>query len=365
MQEFTDFINQRILWDVPAGQVLAAFVLLALSLFSKNVIRGVFSGVLKRKAAKSRFRWDEDLVELIPGPLGFIVQISIWYVVADLLELPTEPLNVRLVVQKGLEIAMGIGVIWLVFRIVDLMARIMNRVVVKTETKLDDQLIPLLRKSFKVFATLIISILIIQNLGLDVASLIASLGIGGLVLALAARDTVANFFGSLIVFTDQPFQIGDIVEVEGVEGVVEEVGFRTTRIRRFDKSLVVVPNQKFTSSSITNHSMRPRRRIKFSLGLTYDTTADQMRAFLTDLRQLLDQHPGLAPDSGTAVFESFGGSSLDILILCFANTVAWDAYMNIQEDILLQIMELVDRHGLEMAFPTRTVHVIGEPNAAD
>ncbi|MEM1269342.1 MAG: mechanosensitive ion channel family protein [Bacteroidota bacterium] len=351
--------NDPLLWGVTGWQLILAFVLLMLGFFARRFVRSVLSGWVRRRAERTKVAWDEDLADSLARPLGLIVQVGIWFLVANVLALPAEEVNVRQIVFGGLQIALAVGVVWGAFVLIDVLARASQAVVERTDTLLDDQLVPLLRKALKTFVAILIAVAVVQNLGIDVWSLIASLGIGGLVLALAAKDTVSNFFGSLIVFTDQPFQIGNIIEVEGVEGVVEEVGFRTTRIRQFDKSLVIMPNQKFTTTPIINHSLRARRRIKFNVGLSYDTSPDQMETFVSRLRGLLAGHDGLDHSYHAVYFNGYEDSSLNVLVVCFANTTDWDLYSTTQQAVLLATLRLVAELGLDVAFPTRTVHVSG------
>ncbi len=226
-----------------------------------------------------------------------------------------------------------------------------------TESRLDDQLIPLLRKTIKVAVVTVVAIMVIQNLGYSVTSLVASLGVGGLALALAAKDTIANVFGSLVVFTDRPFHVGDWVEVAGIEGTVEEVGFRTTHIRRFDKSGVTVPNSTFSSNPIINHSRRPIRRIKMTLGLSYQTSAGQMRGFLEKIRKLIRNHPDIDQGFNFVYLTEFGDSSLNLQVYCFTKSTVWTDFLAAQEDLLLSIIDLVEEHGLEIAFPSRTLYL--------
>lgn len=354
------FLGSELLWGVKAWQLAVALLLFVISFFAKSIVTAFFDGWLKKRSAKTAVQWDDDLVELAPSPLTQAIRILLWYGAAITLSLPQAPANVRLWVLQGLEIALWVSLIWLFFRLIDVFSRVMERMATRTETKLDDQLAPMARKALKVFVAVILVVMFVQNLGIEVGSLLASVGIGGLALALAARDTVANFFGSILIFADQPFQIGDIVEVNGDEGIVEEVGFRTTLIRKFDKSLLIVPNQTFTSSPITNSTRRPRRRIMLTVGLTYDTTSDQMRTFTEAVNETLSEQEGLDHEFHTAVFNEFGDSSLNVLVVAFSKSNDWVETMAAQETLMLRIMDIVAEQGLEIAFPTRTVHVVGE-----
>ena len=364
MNEWMDtagaWVNVEVLWGVALWRLGMALVIIFLGFLSRRLVRSAFEGFLRRRAERTRVQWDNDLITLVPQPLALVVQVLLWSLAAAVLVLPQEPVDVRRIVFQGLEVALAVALIWVAFRLTDVATLAMARASEKTETKLDDQAVPLLRKTVKVFLAVTIGVMVIQNLGYSVTSLIASLGIGGLALALAARDTVANFFGSIVIFTDSPFQIGDWVVFNEVEGTVEEVGFRTTRIRRFDKALVTVPNQTFTSTSIINYSNRDRRRIKLTVGVSYETTPAQMRALLEALRTLIREHPGIDQSFHLVNFTDLGGSSLDVLVYCFTNTVVWVEYLAIQEELLLRIMQIVEELGLEIAFPTRTVYLRDE-----
>ena len=356
--DLTDtWLRYDVLWGIRPWQLGLAVVIIFLGFLSRRLVLGLFDGVLRRAAHRSEIDWDDDAVELLPGPLALVLHIVLWYAAATVLVLPVEPVNVRLFVFQGLQVALAVAVTWAVFRLLDVIARGLERLSAKTDTRLDDQLVPLLRKTLKVFLAVTVAVMVIQNLGYSVTSFIASLGIGGLALALAAKDTVANFFGSVVVFTDRPVHVGDWIALDDVEGTVEEVGFRTTRIRRLDHALVTVPNQAFTSSPIVNRSSRPNWRIHLTVGLTYETTADQMEHFLAAVRELVAGHAGLDPSFHYVHFVGFGASSLDVEVYCFARTARWPDWLAVQEDLMLRIMRLVDAQGLEVAFPTRTVYL--------
>ncbi len=350
------FLGEQVLWGVVVWRLGLALVLVFLGLLSRRIVRKLFGGVLKRRVARTRIQWDDDLIEMAPRPVALVVQVLLWFAVALLLDLPEEPANIRRFVVQGLMVALAVAFTWVAFALIDVLARVAARAATRTETPLDDQLVPLLRKTLKVFLTVVVAIILVDKLGYSIASLVASISIGGLALALAARDTIANFFGSIVIFTDQPFHIGDWVEFGGVEGVIEEVGMRTTSIRRFDKSLATVPNQTFTNSTIVNHSKRPLRRLRATLGLSYETTPDQMRTFLESMRALLADHPALDPEGQRVYFNEFADSSLNILIQCWTKSTAVTDFLKAQEDIFLRIMELVEEQGLEIAYPTRTLY---------
>ena len=356
-----NLVSTEIFWGVEAWRFAVATFLIFLGLVSRSLIVHFFTRTIGRFAEQTEAQWDDDLVRLLPTPLSVGVQLLLWLVAIQFLNLPTEPMNLELYIRQGLQVAVGAAAIWFAFRVVDLICLALERFSDKTDSKLDDQLVPLARTTMKVIVTLAISVSIIQKLGYPVASIIASLGVGGLAFALAAKDTVANLFGSVVIFTDRPFQIGDAVEFAGIEGVVEEVGFRTTRIRRFDKSLVTVPNQTFSIEPIVNHSQRPVRRMDFVVGVSYETSASQMRTLLEAIRDIVETHDGIDQKFNFVHFSEFGDSALQIRVYCFTRSTVWTSFLEVQEDILLKIMECVERHGLEIAFPTQTLYLRRQP----
>jgi len=355
-----EFIFSEILWGVALWRFIVAIFIIFLGFAARRVILAVFRGTLAKKAEATDVLWDDELVKFMPAPLAALAQIGIWFGAMTLLQLPKAPVDANLWVKQGLTAALWVAGAWLTFRLVDVLGGAMARASEKTESRLDDQLIPLVRKTLKFIIAVTIGIMAAQNLGYSVTSLLASLGVGGLALALAAKDTVANLFGSVVVFADRPFQIGDWVQFGDVEGTVEEVGFRTTRIRRFDKSLVTVPNAQFSSTSITNHSHRNMRRIVMNIGVTYETKSGQVRQLLDKMRALVASHPGLDQGFNFVHFTEFGESALNMQIYCFTESTAWIEFLTVREELMLAIMDTVEELGLEMAFHTQTLYLRDE-----
>lgn len=350
-------LEAEILWGVSVWRLIVAALLVFLGLVSRRLIIAIFRGYLNTLAKKTEADWDDELVRYVPAPLSALAQIGLWYVAALLLQLPDKPAPIRATVLEGLKIAVSLGVTWLAFRLVDVLAGTLARAADKTESKIDDQLVPLARRTLKIVIGLTAAVMILQNYGYSVTSIVASLGVGGLALALAAQDTVANFFGSVVVFTDRPFQVGDWVQFDDVEGTVEEVGFRTTTIRRFDKSTTMVPNSRFSTSAITNHSRRNLRRISFMVGVTYDTSRTQMSELLERLRTVVRDHEGIDQSFHFVHFTSLAATSLDVQVYCFSKSTDWVSFLKTQESLLLRIMAVVEELGLDFAFPTQTVHL--------
>jgi MscS family membrane protein len=207
---------------------------------------------------------------------------------------------------------------------------------------------------------------ILQVWGINVAGLVAGLGIGGLAFALAAKDTAANLFGSIALLLDKSIRIGEWIKIEDVEGVVEDIGMRTTKIRSFGKSLITLPNQMIANNPIQNFSRRGVRRIKMTIGLTYSTNSEQMENILNDIRTMLKNHEGITEKETMLVnFTSFDDSSLGIFIYTFTNTANWAKYMDIKEDINLKIMKIVEDNNSNFAFPSQSLYVESLPTSTN
>ena len=190
----------------------------------------------------------------------------------------------------------------------------------------------------------------------DVGALIAGLGIGGLALALAAKVSLENLLASFVIFFDKPFIIGDLVSVNGVTGVVEKIGFRSTRIRTLEKSYLTMPNRLMIDNVLDNLSQRTFRRVSFNIGVLYGTTEEQLKNIVTAIQKYIDEHPHTNQD-GEIHFMEFGASSLDIMVLYYIDTMDWSVFLKIKEEVNFEIMRIVEHHGADFAFPTQTIHL--------
>ncbi len=236
----------------------------------------------------------------------------------------------------------------------------------KLKTKSADSMANLfvfLNRVVKFFISIIAVLFVLNNCGVNVNTIVASLGIGGMALAFASQDTIANFFGSVSIILDRPFIVGDWIKTNSCEGIVEAIGFRSTRIRTFDKSLVTIPNSILAKDLIENFSKMPIRRSKQILGLTYSTTADQMEAFLPELRDTILSVDGVVKKTGVLVeFTGFGASSLDIELIFFTKETG-GLHKETVRNVNLAIMRLVEKHGLSFAFPSVSLYVEKNSNS--
>jgi MscS family membrane protein len=212
-------------------------------------------------------------------------------------------------------------------------------------------------RSLRVFVVVIGIIFIADNLDVDVSSLLAGRGVGGLAFALAAKDLLGNFFGSLTVLLDRPFHIGDWVIIGDVEGTIETVGFRSTRVRTFYNSLITMPNSILTTTKIDNMGARRYRRMKSMLSLTYDTSPEKIDAFCEGIRELIQLHPYMRKDYYQVYFNEYGAASLDILVYVFWETPDWNTELRERHRFLLDILRLAKQLDVEFAYPTQTLYL--------
>ncbi|MBI4052616.1 MAG: mechanosensitive ion channel family protein [Candidatus Diapherotrites archaeon] len=309
----------------------------------------------RRLADKSSNKFDDLVLDVIEKPLVLAIVIAGIFIGYHFLSFPDAIDGIFRNIIQILYILVGA---WLAMRFVDaLIKEYLEPLSAKTESKLDDQLIPILRKVVKAAILTIAFIIILSNFGYDVTALIAGLGIGGLAVAFAAQATIADAFGGLSIFTSKPFLVGDIVKTPDAFGTVEEVGLRYTRIRTFDKRIVVVPNSKVAGGVIENVSSEPARRIQLHLGLTYATPAKKIRQAKEIILKIIKSNPGCSKGAELApqvTFSEFKDYSLDLWAIYFVDKDNW---IEVQGQVNEAIREEFEDAKIEFAFPTQTIHL--------
>ncbi|MCX7848521.1 MAG: mechanosensitive ion channel family protein [bacterium] len=264
------------------------------------------------------------------------------------------------VVDKAGKVLLALMIIWLVDRIVDVLANVWVTKARTTTSKVDEQLIVLGRRTVKIVALVLTVIVLLDTLEVDVTALITGLGIGGLAVALALQDTLANFFSSIYLMIDRPFKVGDRITIDNIDGYVEEVGFRTTRIRTLMKTQVTVPNKTLANACVDNITRMHKRRVTQTIGVTYETTAEKMEEVLEALRKVLREDPEVDQEFIVVRFYDFGESSLNINVVYFTTMADYQEYLAVRERINLKFMRVLAELGVGIAFPTRTVYFEGE-----
>jgi len=339
-------------------QWLALVVVAVLGVLVDRIVRALLGLWLRRWMTRARRAVDVEEARF-EQPVGILAMALVWLVALRGLGLPLDVLNVLVVAARFVLAAAGV---WAAYRLVDLATAYFAAVAARTETHVDDLLVPLARRGLKIVVVAFGLVFVAQNLDVDVTSLLTGLGLGGLAFALAAKDTVENLFGSVTVLVDHPFKIGDWIRLDGdLEGTVEEVGLRSTRIRTFYNSLITVPNARLVQAAVDNLGERRYRRIKATLGVQYDTPPDRIESFCEGIRELIRRHPYTRKDYYLVYLNGFGASSLDILLYCFHETPDWPTELRERHRLFLDIVRLADRLGVAFAFPTQTVHLASTP----
>ena len=265
---------------------------------------------------------------------------------------------------SALEVLMTISIALFAYYLVEVPSSWLHSQTEKTESKFDDMLVPIVQKSLRVTVVLFALVSIAQSLSdKPISALLAGLGLGGLAFALAAQDTIKNLFGSLVIFTDKPFGLGDRINYDGHDGVIEEVGLRSTRLRRLDGHQVTIPNGELANKSIHNIAKRPFIRRIFTLGVTYDTTHEKVSRAKEILEDILKDHEGMDPKGEMlprVYFSDFSSSSLDFKCMYWYHPAAYWDYMKFSEWVNLEILRRFNEEGIEFAFPTQTIHIAKE-----
>lgn len=357
MENLWTFLSETTLLEITLTHWLLAIAALFITFVAQRYLINIFHTIAQRITAHTETRLDDLLLEAAERPANLLIFVIGLIVSLHLLNPPVEsfPL-IELADTAGRIVSIVIGV-WFLWRLIEGMSAYFTARARSSESSLDDQLVPFIAKTLKVFLILTAVLVVAQNMGYSVSGLIASLGIGGIAIAMAAKDTISNIFGSIMILVDRPFMVGDWIRSSEFEGVVEEIGFRSTRIRTFERTLVNVPNSTLANMVIDNIDARSERRIKMRIGLTYDTTPEQMRAAIDGIERLLETHPGVDQSYKLVKFDEFEDSSLSIFLYYFSASKVWADYLQVRQEVNLQIMDLLESLGLEFAFPTRTLHI--------
>ena len=355
-EQFPESLRTDVHFLLPDYQWICIAILIFLGYLTDLVTRQTLAAAT-RAWFKARRAEPENGQFRLWRPVGLLAQAVVWYCGTELIGLPEFASTVLLV---GLKFFAVVAAVWTAFHLIDLLTRVLTKKVALTDTKFDDLLIPLVSKSLKVLVVCMGVLQCAQAFNLPIAGLLGGLGIGGMALALASQDAVSNLFGSITVLVDRPFEVGDWVVTENVEGTVETVGFRSTRIRTFYNSLITLPNSRLTKATVDNMGKRRYRRIKTVLGIQYNTSTEQVEAFCEGVRELIRRHPYTRKDYYHVYLNEFSASSLDVMLYCFVECPDWSIELRERHRLFLDILKVAERLGICFAFPTRTLHMYQE-----
>lgn len=336
--------------------VIAALFLVA-ALLARRIVTGVLFPQVRKLASRTDTTFDDRLLPAIEGPAAAFVMLCGIFGALKVLKLPPET---DTYIRYGLRIAYALVMFWAVWRA---LAALLDHAheVARSRNLGVAAFMGWIKKSLLTIFAIVAVLLTIQSFGYDVKALLAGLGIGGLAFALAAQDTLANFFGSIVVAVDQPFKVGEAIRIAGNVGIVEEIGLRSTRLRMIDKSLMIIPNKTVASEMITNFSRFTRRRHEQVIGLTYDTPPDVMDAVATEFRELIKGQPEVDPASVMVFWRDFSASSLDLWVVYELKDPDFQKAMFVRQRVNVAMAQIVQRRGLSFAFPSQTVYLEGQP----
>jgi MscS family membrane protein len=358
---FTNFIAQaqtvsfwdKVYYGNSVSEWLTSLIGIVASIVLGRAIYWIFSRTVKAFTHKSKNTLDDLVVDLVQEPIVAALIATGIYFSLNILTLPG--LADR-TFSKSYTFAISLIAAWLLVRFFEAFYRnVMVPWAHKTENDLDDQLMPILRKGIRSIIWVMAFIIGLNNAGYDVGAMIAGIGIGGLALAMAAKDTVANIFGGFTIFSDQPFKLGDRIKIGGVDGAVQEIGLRSTRIKTLDGRIVTMPNSTFSDSAVENVSSEPHRKITLNLGLTYDTTPKQIQDAIETLRGIASEHSSVEEDVVLS-FNGFGDFALNVMFIYYITK--GEDLAKTQTDMNLEILKRFNDKKLEFAFPTQTLYNI-------
>ncbi|NHN35963.1 mechanosensitive ion channel family protein [Pseudomaricurvus alcaniphilus] len=350
INKFSKWLGEGNYW------ILHVFVIVAIMLVAALVAKIILARLVKR-AESSRNLWDDALLGALQRPLNWLIWLIGLTMAAQIAAEVSE--NTLLDIFAP---ARKVGVIVLItWFLVSFISRAEEnfRSPDYTDEPVDETTVQAIAKLLRMSVFITALLVLLQSLGYSISGVLAFGGIGGIAVGFAAKDLLANFFGGLMIFMDRPFSVGDWVRSpdQEIEGTVEDIGWRLTRIRTFDKRPLYIPNSTFTHISLENPSRMSNRRIKETIGVRYDDAA-RLPAIVEQVKEYLQQHPEIDHNQILMVnFNAFAAYSLDFFIYTFTKTTDWKTYHEIKQGVLFDILAIIEKNGAECAFPTSTVHV--------
>lgn len=368
---FSEFLDYQLL-GIQVQQYLYAIGILLLGLALRNLVSRLLTRVLFRFLEKvSEGVTEHTFHELLIQPISVVIFLTTIYIAYGVLEIPMRSAQLmrntpwfEVLAFRVYQIAFVTGVTWIVLRIIDLAVLVFLQRALREPSRLTNQLVPFARDLIKVFVVIIAFLFILGRVfGVDVTALVGGLGIGGLAVAFAAKESLENLIASFTIFLDQPFVVGDLVSVGDLTGSIEKIGFRSTRIRTVEKSYVTVPNKSMIDRPLDNLSRRTARRVFFMMSLTQYTTSEQMHRILDQIRADITNNPLIEPDVQVK-FTSLTSNSKDVRIQYYVRTDDYAEYLNVMEEINFCIVSAVETNGASFVDTTMT-RLAGEGSSPD
>lgn len=345
-----------LLWGNPVLHYLISALILLAAFFLRKALARLMQVVIRLFAKKNRTAGSRLAEAVLPGLKLMVFAAGFSIATGPLLLKTVEPITAFL--EKTGSTLFVVMVCLLLAGIATALTEISYDSALRQEKKVSQAIHLFYRQAIRIGAVILGLFMILKVWGFDISSLLTGIGIGGLAISLAAQETFANLIGGITIMADRAFEIGDYISTPDIDGVVETIGFRSSRIRTLTQAVVTVPNAKLSNSFITNFSRMGKRRIRFTVSVTYDTPSEKLEQLNTALRAIAARRSETVLEEGLLVyFEKLSSSSLDILFQCFVNTVAYDRYLAEQEAILFEVMKTLKDLDIEFAYPTTSVIV--------
>lgn len=342
------------------GITLILFLVL---LFARKIVAKKIKAIFSKYAAKTKNDFDDKLIRNFDKPMNsfmFVLSccICVWFFLAQLVD----NAQITTFISYGLSIkvlqsAFIYCFVWGFNNLSKEKSELMDYFKSKLGIRVDKILYPFIVKCFRVGVMLICGMIMLAIWDIDISTLVAGLGLGGLAFSLAAKDFASNIIGGIALIMEKPFNIGDWIKADDIEGVVEDITFRSTRIRTFSQELIIAPNAILANTSIKNYTRRGKRRISFKLGATYDTTREQLRKCISDIDNLLRNHKDIHQETIFVAFDEFNSSSLDIFVYFFTKTTNLAEYLKVKEDVNFEIMKIFEDNDISFAFPSTSIYI--------
>ena len=344
-----DFL-ELLLW-----QWIALVLLVGAAVLATWILAAVINRIARSIVSRTETAVDDRLLDRLFGPFRLLLTVVLFAVGSVFLALSVPAYQFL----NTLEVALAVlAFTWGLIRCVDVASELYIERLHQEERKELISVVPLASRVVKAVILALALVALLQNIGFNVTGLVAGLGVGGLAVALAAQKSIANLFGGVSLVADQPIRVGDFCKFgEDKVGTVEEIGIRSTRVRTLDRTLVTIPNSEFSEMALENYGARDRIRLYAILGLRYETSPDQLRHVLADLRKLLAAHPCVSDSPARVRFVGFGAYSLDLELFAYVLTSDWNEFLQVREDIFLRIMDIVRDSGTGFAFPSQTLYL--------
>jgi len=362
---FTEILDVGLSFFGKETWIVQVFIVVFITAFLNWIQKRILSRLII-KLERTRTYWDDALFDAARKPVTFLIWIIGLTFAADIVKNETDAAIFGAIAPIR-DVGVIVVIAWFLVRFI---GRAENNIIDKKQIageEFDKTTADAIAKLLRISIIITAALVAMQTLGYSVSGVLAFGGIGGIAVGFAARDLLANFFGGFMIYMDRPFDVGDWIRSpdKEIEGTVEKIGWRLTTIRTFEKRPLYVPNAIFTSISVENPSRMSNRRIKETIGIRYDDVA-KMEDIIADVKKMLKEHDDIDANQTLIVnFNEFAPSSLDFFIYTFTKTTNWIEFHDVKQDVLLKVINIVEAHGAECAFPTSTLHIPQDVNIED